>query len=123
MAEIINNDERKTLSVLAFLFFRMGMEERSKRIYEALAELSAPGSSDWRFAQAGMAAIEVEAGRGAEALGHLKAAMEGGPLSTKDAALHLLKSQALWQQGRKAEAEAARDEFLRLSGAANAQQP
>ena len=43
MNDQINAQERKTLSVLAFLFFRMGMEERAKRVYAALAELSEPG--------------------------------------------------------------------------------
>ena len=115
MTEPINEDERKTLSVLAFLFFRMGLEERAKRVYEAIAELSVPNSSDWRYAKAGLAAVALEAGDGRTALTELKAAMGSGPLSSKEAAHCLMKSQALWQQGRKEEAQIARDEFLHLS--------
>lgn len=115
MADSINQDERRTLSVLAFLFFRMGMDERARGIYEALAELSAPNSSDWRFAHAGMAAVELELGRGRASLEHLKKAIQGGPLATKEAALYLLKAQALWQMGRRDEAQLARDEYLRLA--------
>lgn len=113
----VTADERKTLSVLAFLFLRMGMDERARGIYEALAELSAPESSDWRFAHAGVAAVELELGNARAALEHLKQAIKSGPLSTKEAALHLLKAQALWQMGRRDEAQLARDEYLRLTAA------
>ena len=116
MHEEITRDERRTLSVLAFLFFRMGLEDRAKRVYDAISELSEPGSSDYRFAKAGLAAVAVESGQGAEALAALKEAMQGGPLSSREATLYLLKAQALWQQGRKAEAEQARNEFLYLTG-------
>ena len=116
MHEEITRDERRTLSVLAFLFFRMGLEDRAKRVYDAIAELSEPGSSDYRFAKAGLAAVAVESGQGAEALAALREAMQGGPLSSKEATLYLLKAQALWQQGRKAEAEQARNDFLYLTG-------
>lgn len=112
----ITRDERRTLSVLAFLLFRMGMEDRARRIYDAIAELSVPGSADYRFARAGLAAVAVEAGDGAAALAALRDAMQGGQLSTRDAALWLLKAQALWQQNRREEAAAARDEFLYLTG-------
>ncbi|MBO5658642.1 MAG: hypothetical protein J6S08_04320 [Duodenibacillus sp.] len=116
MHDLITDQERKTLSVLAFLFYRMGMEERAKRVYAALAELSEPGSSDYRFAMAGLAAVAVELGDGDEAFARVKEAMKGGPLSSRDVTLHLIKGQALWLQGRKEEAQAARDEYLYLSG-------
>ena len=38
--EQITADERRTLSVLAFLFYRMGLEDRARRVYAAIAELS-----------------------------------------------------------------------------------
>ena len=116
MNEQISTEERKTLSVLAFLFFRMGMEDRAKRVYAALAELSEPASSDYRFAMSGLAAVAVEMGDGQEALAHVKEAMKGAPLSSREVTLHLLKAQALWLQDRKEEAQVARDEYLYLSG-------
>ena len=97
----LTEDEKKTLSVLAFLFFRMGMEDRARRFYETIAELSTPGTPDFRFAKAGLAA----------------AALEAGPLSTRDATLHWLRSRALWALGRKEEARAARETFLSMRGA------
>ena len=112
MADVeLTKDERTALSVLAFLFFRMGMDDRARRVYEALAELSKPGTGDRRFAKAGIAAVAVEG-----ALAALREAMAGGALSTKDASLYLLKARALWLLDRKTEAESARDQFLYLTG-------
>lgn len=117
MADIeLTKDERTALSVLAFLFFRMGMDERARRVYEALAELSEPGTGDRRFAKAGVAAVAVESGDGEGALAALREAMAGGALSTKDASLYLLKARALWLLDRKTEAASARDQFLYLTG-------
>lgn len=112
----LTQDERTALSVLAFLFFRMGMDNRARRVYEAMAELSEPGSSDRRFAMAGVAAVSVESGDGEAALAALREAMANGALSTKEASLYLLKARALWLLDRKTEAEAARDRFLYLTG-------
>lgn len=118
MADVeLTRDERTALSVLAFLFFRMGMDDRAMRVYEALGELSEAGTPDRRFACAGIAAVAVEQGDGRTALAALKEAMAGGALSTRDAQLHLLKARALWLLDRKEEAEAARDEYLFLAGA------
>ena len=112
----ISGDERRALSVLAFLLFRMGLEERAKRVYEAIAELSKPGDADHRLALTGLAAVAIEAGDGAAALAALRDVMKGRSLSTRDAALWLMKAQALWMQGRREEAAAARDEYLHLCG-------
>lgn len=117
MADVeLTKDERTALSVLAFLFFRMGMDDRARRVYEALAELSKPGTGDRRFAKAGIAAVAVESGDGEGALAALREAMAGGALSTKDASLYLLKARALWLLDRKTEAESVRDQFLYLTG-------
>ena len=117
MADVeLTQDERTALSVLAFLFFRMGMDDRARRVYEALAELSEPGTGDRRFAKAGVAAVAVESGDGEGALAALREAMAGGALSTKDASLYLLKARALWLLDRKTEAQSARDQFLYLTG-------
>lgn len=112
----LTEDEKKTLSVLAFLFFRLGMEERARRFYETIAELSAPGTPDFRFAKAGLAAAAIEAGDAETALREVREALAGGPLSTRDATLHWLRSRALWALGRKEEARAARETFLSMRG-------
>ena len=112
----LTEDEKKTLSVLAFLFFRMGMEDRARRFYETIAELSTPGTPDFRFAKAGLAAAALEAGDAETALREVREALAGGPLSTRDATLHWLRSRALWALGRKEEALAARETFLSMRG-------
>lgn len=112
----LTEDEKKTLSVLAFLFFRMGMEDRARRFYETIAELSAPGTPDFRFAKAGLAAAVLEAGDAETALREVREALAGGPLSSRDATLHWLRSRALWALGRKEEARAARETFLSMRG-------
>ncbi len=112
----LTEDEKKTLSVLAFLFFRLGMENRARRFYETIAELSAPGTPDFRFAKAGLAAAALEAGDAETALREVREALAGGPLSTRDATLHWLRSRALWALGRKEEARAARETFLSMRG-------
>ncbi len=111
----VTKDEKRALDVLAFLLFRMGQGERAARIYESLAELSEPGSSDWLMAQEGLAAARIELGDGEKALAAVKAAMKGRSLSSKESALHLMKAQALWLLGRKEEARAARDVYLSLT--------
>lgn len=112
----LTDNEKKTLSVLAFLFFRMGMEERARRFYEVLAELSSEGSSDRRFALAGLAAVSLESGDAESALRNIREAISMGPISTRDATMYLLLSRSLWALDRKDEALVARDEFLRLRG-------
>lgn len=112
----LTEDEKKTLSVLAFLFFRLGMEERARRFYETIAELSTPGTPDFRFAKARLAAAALEAGDAETALREVREALAGGPLSTRDATLHWLRSRALWALGRKEEARAARETFLSMRG-------
>ena len=118
MPAVINEDDRRTLAVLSFLFLRMGLAKEANRIYEAIVELSQPGSADRRFAEAGLAALAVEAGDGKAALAHINAALASGRLATNDSALHLIKAQALWLQDRREEAAAARDEYLNLTAGA-----
>lgn len=110
----LNGDQRKSLQVLAYMLFRMGQEERARKIYAALAALAPAGRPD-RNALTGLAAIAIGRGEGSRALEYLRAAMEGAALSSKRAALLLMKAQALWLEGRETEARAARDEFLFLS--------
>jgi len=110
----LNTDQKKSLHVLAYMLFRMGQEERARKIYAALASLAPEGRPD-RNALTGLAAIAISRGEGGRALEYLRAAMEGTALSSRRSALLLMKAQALWLEGRTAEAEAARDEFLFLS--------
>ena len=112
---VLKENQKKTLHVLAYMMLRMGQEERAGRIYAALAGLASREPPD-RLALAGMAAVAISEGRGAEALEHLRAAMSGAHLSSRQAVLHLMKAQAFWLEGRREEARAALDEYLFLAG-------
>ncbi len=114
MVELTSN-QRRSLHVLAYMLFRMGQESRARRIYAGLAALSSEKKPD-RKALIGLAAIAVENGEGAKALEYLRSAMDGAVLSSKHAALHFMKAQALRLEGRNAEAEAAIDEYFFLKG-------
>jgi len=114
MAEL-SSEQRRCLHVLAYMLFRMGQVNRAHKIYAGLSA-STPQNRPDRRALIGLAAIAIEKGEGAKALDYLRAAMQGMALSSRHAALCLMKAQALWLEGRKAEAEAARDEFLFLRG-------
>ena len=109
----LSGDQKKSLHVLAYMLFRMGQEERARKIYAGLVSLAPEGKPD-RNALTGLAAVAISRGEGASALEYLRAAMEGAALSSRRATLLLMKAQALWLEGRTAEAEAARDEFLFL---------
>jgi hypothetical protein len=110
----LNQEQRQTLHVLAFMFFRMGLMERAGRIYDGLRALSSPGQPD-RLALAGLAAIALEKGDGATALGFLRQILGAGALPSRQAVFLLLKAQALWLEGRKEESRAALDEYLFLN--------
>ena len=112
---VLKENQKKTLHVLAYMMLRMGQEERAGRIYAALAGLASREHPD-RLALAGMAAVAISEGRRAEALEHLRAAMSGAHLSSRQAVLHLMKAQAFWLEGRREEARAALDEYLFLAG-------
>ncbi|HJD96694.1 hypothetical protein [Mailhella massiliensis] len=112
---VLQEQQRRTLHVLGYMMLRMGQQARAGRIYAALAAL-APGQEPDRLALAGLAALAIDEGQGAKALEYLRGAMSGRVLSSRQAALHLMKAQALWLEGRREEARAALDEYLFLAG-------
>ena len=111
-------DQKKVLHVLAYLMLRMGQEERAGRIYAALVAL-APQEKPDRLAHTGLAAVAISQGQGAEALENLRIATEGAAMSSRKAALLLMKAQALWLEGRETEARTACDEYMFLAGKRN----
>ena len=110
----LRENQKRTLHVLAYMMLRMGQLVRAGRIYAALAALS-PRENPDRLALAGMAAVAISEGRGAEALEDLRGAMSGVHLSSRQTVFHLMKAQAFWLEGRKEEARAALDEYLFLA--------
>ena len=108
----LTQEQRNTLSILGYLYYRMGRLDNAATVFAALDKLAPEGmDAISRRAAATLAAIETE-----KALQLLHRVMDGQTLSTRHAALHLLRARALWQQGRKDEARAAVNEYLYLAG-------
>ena len=105
----LTQEQRNTLSILGYLYYRMGRLDNAATVFEGMDAIS-------RRAAATLAAIETDRGNAEKALQLLHRVMDGQTLSTRHAALHLLRARALWQQGRKDEARAAVNEYLYLAG-------
>ena len=113
----LTQEQRNTLSILGYLYYRMGRLDNAATVFAALDKLAPEGmDAISRRAAATLAAIETDRGNAEKALQLLPRVMDGQPLSTRHAALHLLRARALWQQGRKDEARAAVNEYLYLAG-------
>lgn len=114
----IDSDCRNTLKVLGYLFLRMGRTESAHRTFAALAALlpedACPAERSW--VQRNLAATALEQGDGTAALAHLDKATDGLTPTSTDAALHLMRARALWQQGRHDEARYAVDTYLHMAG-------
>ena len=113
----LTQEQRSTLSILGYLYYRMGRLDNAATVFAALDRLAPEGmDAISRRAAATLAAIETDRGNAEKALRLLHRAMDGQTLSTRQADLHLLRARALWQQGRKDEARAAVNEYLYLAG-------
>ena len=109
----LTQEQRNTLSILGYLYYRMGRLDNAATVFAALDKLAPEGmDAISRRAAATLAAIETDRGNAEKALQLLHRVMDGQTLST----LHLLRARALWQQGRKDEARAAVNEYLYLAG-------
>ncbi len=120
----LSSEQRTTLSILGYLYYRMGRIDSAVTVFAALAaQAPEPADAVTLRALATLAAIETERGNGEKALQLLHRVMDGRTLSTRHAALHLLRARALWQQGRKDEARAAVNEYLYLAGGSSLAKP
>lgn len=107
------------------MYLRMGELERAGRLFAALIALAGERAGDSgtqvldsldRLAHASMAAVDLERDDPGAALDNLHKAMDGRVLSSREAALHLLRARALWRQDRRGEARQAVDAFIGLGG-------
>lgn len=121
----LQRQHRETLLILGYMYLRMGELERAGRLFAALIAVSGErtGSSGTpgldfldRLAHASMAMVDLERDDPGAALDNLHKAMDGRVLSSREAALHLLRARALWRQDRREEARQAVDAFIGLGG-------
>lgn len=121
----LQRQHRETLLILGYMYLRMGELERAGRLFTALIVLAGDGAGNSgatapdlldRLAYASMAAVDLERDDPGAALDNLHKAMDGRVLSSREAALHLLRARALWRQDRREEARQAVDVFIGLGG-------
>ena len=114
---MLTKEQRLTLAVLGYLYFRMGRNDAARRIVTLLVSASTEKTDRLsRQAYALLAAVAIEDHKGEVALRHLHAAMDGVLLSSRDAALYLLRARALWMLDRKDEARDAVQQYMVLAG-------
>ena len=116
--------QREVLLVLGYMYLRMGEVDRAGRLFRTLIALATKREAATgtgldaldRLAHASMAMVNLEQDDPAAALDNLHQAMHGRALSSREAALHLLRARALWRQGRADEARQAVTMFTNLGG-------
>ena len=88
----LTQEQRNTLSILGYLYYRMGRLDNAATVFAALDKLAPEGmDAISRRAAATLAAIETDRGNAEKALQLLHRVMDGQTLSTRHAALHLLR--------------------------------
>ena len=115
---MLTQEQRTTLSVLGYLYYRMGRHASARRIYASLlAAWPKEVAPDPLYFQASMAlaSIAVEDSRGEVALRYLQSIPE--PETAGEAPVLLLRAQALWLLERHDEARNAIQKYMFLLGA------
>lgn len=108
----LSGEQRRALRVLGYLFLRMGHFARAKKLFAALLALDSGDA----WTRRSLAAALLALGDGGGALEHIDNIMGAAPLSSRDAALYLLKARALWLTGRADEAKNAVNAWIAAGG-------
>ena len=108
----LTQSQRRALMVLGHLYLRMGHFGRVRKLALALLALN----PDDAWARRCLAVALLKEGDAERALEQLNMLLTGAPLPSRDAALYLVKAQALWQMGRAAEARNAMNAYLAAGG-------
>ena len=108
----LTQTQRRALMVLGHLYLRMGQFGRVRKLTMALLALN----PDDTWARRCLAVALLKEGDAERALEQLAPLLTAGPLPSRDAALYLIKAQALWQTGRADEARNAMNAYLAAGG-------
>ena len=108
----LTEKQRRALQVLGPLYLRMGHFARVRKLASALLALN----PDDTWAKRCLAVALLKEGDAEHALEQLDGLLTGAPLPSRDAALYLIKAQALWQAGRADEARNAMNAYLAAGG-------
>lgn len=108
-------DEQKSLHILGYLYFRMGLYEKAERILCALLEVVENKPYDTSvFAL--LAAVSIVQKKGSAALKYLENVFDGNVLTGKKVIYYLLKAQALFLENRTDEARNMLDMYVLYKG-------
>ena len=111
----LTKNQNTSLQVLGYLFFRMGLWDKAEHTFNALISLNSNEGS-CPLSHAALAAIALERKNGSSAMQHLESAMKNVPISSKNAAFHLMRAKALWLEERNDEAKLAIEEYIYIIG-------
>lgn len=108
-------DEQKSLHILGYLYFRMGLYEKAERLLKALLEVTENNPYDVSvFAL--LASVSILQKNGAAALEYLENVFDGNVLTGRKVIYYLLKAQALFLENRGDEAKNMLDMYLLYKG-------
>lgn len=112
---MLNIDEQKSLHVLGYLYYRMGLYEKAEKLLKSLLVMTQNSPYD-KSIFALTASLAIMQKNGAQALEYLQYLFDGSLYVGKEACYYLLKAQALYLEDRKDEAKDALDKYLLLKG-------
>lgn len=108
-------DEQKSLHILGYLYFRMGLYEKAERLLKALLVVTENNPHD-RSVFALLASICILQKKGSPALEYLENVFDSNVLTGKKVIYYLLKAQALFLEERNDEAKNMWDMYLLYKG-------
>lgn len=108
-------DEQKSLHILAYLYFRMGLYARAEKLLKSLLVMTENAPYE-KSVFALCAALGILQKNGAEALEYLQNIFDGSVFTGKKACYYLLKAQALYLEHRQDEAKDMLDMYLLYKG-------
>lgn len=108
-------DEQKSLHVLGYLYFRMGLYDKAANLLKSLLIMTENVPYD-KSIFALTACIEILRKNGKSALEYLENVFDGSVFAGKKACYYLLRAQALFLEQRQDEARNMLDMYLLYKG-------
>ncbi len=106
--------EYQALCALAFLYLRMGHNDKAKLIFLGLLELvKNPSEFQWEYKN--LAIIALHEKEYAKCLEYLREAIKEDSIKSSDAALYLVKAEALWHSSRENESKVALQQYYNMT--------
>lgn len=108
-------EEQKSLHILAYLYYRMGLYDKAEKLLKSLLIMTDNAPYE-KSIFALCATLGILQKNGAEALEYLQNIFDGSVFTGKKTVYYLLKAQALYLENRQDEAKDMLDMYLLLKG-------